>query len=35
VKTHVNHIFSKLGVTSRIEAILAYKEATEQANDRR
>jgi DNA-binding NarL/FixJ family response regulator len=25
VKTHVNHIFTKLGVTSRVEAVLAYQ----------
>ena len=34
VKTHVTHIFSKLGVGNRIEAILAYKEATEPSRDR-
>jgi hypothetical protein len=26
VKTHVNHIFYKLGVDSRVQAILRYKE---------
>ena len=25
VKTHVNHIYAKLGVTTRVEAVLAYK----------
>jgi ATP/maltotriose-dependent transcriptional regulator MalT len=34
VKTHVNHIFSKLGVQNRVEAILAFKEATGQSSDR-
>jgi ATP/maltotriose-dependent transcriptional regulator MalT len=34
VKTHVNHIFSKLGVRTRVEAILAYKEAAGQFGDR-
>ncbi len=27
VKTHVNHIFYKLGVSTRVQAILKYKEA--------
>lgn len=27
VKTHVNHIFTKLGVTTRVQAILAYSAA--------
>jgi ATP/maltotriose-dependent transcriptional regulator MalT len=34
VKTHVNHIFSKLGAKSRIQAVLAFKEAAGQASDR-
>ena len=34
VKTHVNHVFSKLGVRSRVAAILAYKEATGHSRDR-
>ncbi len=34
VKTHVNHILSKLGVKSRIEAILAFKDAAGQPGDR-
>jgi len=33
VKTHINHIFTKLGVKNRVEAILAYKEAAGQARD--
>lgn len=27
VKTHVNHIFYKLGVSTRVQAILKYKES--------
>ena len=34
VKTHVNHIFTKLGVRSRVAAVLAYKEATGHTGDR-
>jgi len=34
VKTHVNHIFSKLGVQNRVEAILAFKEAAGHSGDR-
>ena len=34
VKTHVHHIFSKLGVQSRVEAILAFKEASRHSGDR-
>ena len=34
VKTHVNHVFTKLGVRTRVEAILAFKEATGHAGDR-
>jgi DNA-binding NarL/FixJ family response regulator len=28
VKTHVNHIFSKLGVHDRVQAVLRYRSAT-------
>lgn len=31
VKTHVNHIFYKLGVTSRVEAVLRFKESEAEA----
>ncbi len=34
VKTHVNHIFSKLGVQNRVEAVLAFKEAAGHSSDR-
>jgi DNA-binding NarL/FixJ family response regulator len=34
VKTHVNHILSKLGAQSRVEAILAFKEAAGHSSDR-
>ncbi len=34
VKTHVNHVLTKLGVRTRVEAILAFKEATGHASDR-
>ena len=34
VKTHVNHIFSKLGAQNRVAAILAFKEATGHSRDR-
>ena len=34
VKTHVNHIFSKLGVQDRVAAILAFKEATGPSRER-
>ena len=34
VKTHVNHIFSKLGVQNRVEAVLAFKEAAGHSRDR-
>jgi len=34
VKTHVNHIFTKLGVQNRVAAILAFKEATGHSRDR-
>ncbi len=34
VKTHVNHILSKLGAQSRVEAILAFKEAAGRSSDR-
>jgi len=34
VKTHVNHIFSKLGVQNRVEAILAFNEASGHSSDR-
>ncbi len=27
LKTHINHIFAKLGVTSRVEAVLIYRDA--------
>ncbi len=27
VKTHVNHIFAKLGVTDRVKAVLMYRES--------
>jgi DNA-binding NarL/FixJ family response regulator len=29
VKTHVNHIFTKLGVTSRVQAVLYYRATIE------
>ena len=32
VKSHVNRIFSKLGVTTRVEAILKYQEASSSAH---
>ncbi len=31
VKTHINHIFTKLGVSDRVQAILAYNEATSRS----
>jgi len=31
VKTHINHILSKLGVNTRVEAILMFKEAQARA----
>jgi LuxR family maltose regulon positive regulatory protein len=34
VKTHVNHIYSKLEVQNRVEAILAFNEATGHLLDR-
>jgi ATP/maltotriose-dependent transcriptional regulator MalT len=34
VKTHVNHIYSKLEVQNRVEAILAFNEATGHLRDR-
>jgi len=33
VKTHVNHIFSKLGAQNRVEAILAFREAAGHLSD--
>ena len=35
VKTHVNHILSKLGAHSRVEAILAFREVAGPRSDRR
>jgi DNA-binding NarL/FixJ family response regulator len=29
VKTHVNHIFTKLGVTDRVQAVLYYRRIIE------
>jgi DNA-binding NarL/FixJ family response regulator len=31
VKTHVNHIFTKLGVTDRVQAVLYYRETIDPA----
>ena len=31
VKTHVNHIFTKLGAKDRVQAVLRYREATAAA----
>ena len=28
VKTHVNHIYTKLGVSSRVQAVLVYKKSS-------
>ena len=33
VKTHVNHIFTKLGAKDRVQAVLRYREATEGSSD--
>jgi DNA-binding NarL/FixJ family response regulator len=33
VKTHVNHIFRKLGVHNRVRAVLAFKDATGNSID--
>ena len=30
IKTHVNHIFTKLGVKDRVHAILLYRESVER-----
>ena len=35
VKTHVNHIFTKLGVSDRIQAVLIYNRATDPAQGSR
>ena len=32
VKTHVNHIFTKLGVSDRIQAVLIYNKAADPAS---
>ena len=32
VKTHVNHVFTKLGVKTRVQAVLAYKEASDYSD---
>ena len=29
VKTHINHIFAKLGVTDRVQAVLYYRASIE------
>ena len=33
VKTHVNHIFSKLGVKDRVQAVLLYKESARESGN--
>ncbi len=33
VKTHVNHIFSKLGVKDRVQAVLLYKESAGESGN--
>jgi DNA-binding NarL/FixJ family response regulator len=33
VKTHINHIFAKLGVSDRVHAILMFKQATQQTTE--
>ena len=35
VKTHVNHIFTKLGVSDRIQAVLIYNKAPDRASGSR
>ena len=34
VKTHVNHIFSKLGVNDRVKAVIAYRDLERRAQSR-